>query len=172
MTIGWGVGGAIILNDILYRGKQFSAGEFGFMVTKGIENNIPGECGLSRNAAMSPLRFRYAQKYGKAFEDVTGEEVFASNKPYARWLVENMLENISIGLFNLFCALNPEIILIGGAVSKRKDIIPRLNEKLEVLFENKDIHYKIDTCYHSNNAGIIGGVYNFIRLTNENRYNA
>lgn len=163
ITIGTGIGGAIVIDENLVRGKNFAAGEFGFMITKGIENNLPSECGLSRNAAIVPIRDKYAKRFGKNFEEVSGEEVFDSEEPYAKWLVENTLENISIGLFNLFYILNPEKILIGGAISERKDLVARLNEKLQVLFTFDNISHQIDTCFHKNDAGIIGAVYHYIK---------
>lgn len=44
ITLGTGIGAGIFTNGKLLRGNSFMSGEVGFMITRGISNNIPFNC--------------------------------------------------------------------------------------------------------------------------------
>jgi predicted NBD/HSP70 family sugar kinase len=57
------------------------------------------------------------------------------------------------------------MVVIGGAISAREDLIPELNKRIEYL--NKKIatsmlDVRVEKCAYSNDANIIGAVYNFM----------
>lgn len=167
MTIGTGIGGALFLNGELYRGHSNRAGEFGYMITNGTSVNTPHESTLSRMSSICSLRTHYAKMTGKAFENVSGLDVFAAYEagdPAAAGLVRHFLLNIATGLYNLIYCLNPKKILIGGAVSNRTALIRELWEQLHYLgLTEADV--ELDTCLYKNHAGMIGALYHHLHGT-------
>lgn len=165
LTIGTGIGGGIYLNDKLIRGHGFKGGEFGFMITEGINKENQGFQIYSSSASMKGLIEKY-----KILKDIDkeckieGHEVFKDEEvdEDVKILVENWLKTISYGIVNLASTLNPEKILIGGGVSSKDGFIGRINECLNTIKWWKDISCTIECCKHENDAGIIGAVYNFM----------
>ncbi|MGL5021039.1 MAG: ROK family protein, partial [Mycoplasmatales bacterium] len=70
----------------------------------------------------------------------------------------------SVFIYNLQYTFNPDIILIGGAISNRSDLINKIKENYKVFdeeFEGTISTLNIDTCHFKNDANLIGAVYNF-----------
>ena len=60
---------------------------------------------------------------------------------------------------------DPEIILIGGAISQREDFIEKINEKIDYLLEKIEIAKVkpvLGACTHKGDANLIGALANFI----------
>ncbi|MPM37720.1 hypothetical protein SDC9_84339 [bioreactor metagenome] len=47
--------------------------------------------------------------------------------------IDNFYRNLAIGIYNMRFMYDPEIILIGGAVSQQEDFIERIYENLEEI---------------------------------------
>ncbi|UFJ42636.1 ROK family protein [Brevibacillus humidisoli] len=169
LTIGTGVGGALFLDNKLYRGHKFRAGEFGYMITQGLHNNTPDECTISRIGAILPLREKYAKSTGRSLEDVTGEDVFRAydrKEPMAVYYVESLFQSLAICLYNLSFILNPQKILLGGAVASRATLLDELWRHLRYLgLSEKDL--VLDVCRLQNQAGMIGAVYHHLHTCNQ-----
>ncbi|MGE7760277.1 ROK family protein [Peribacillus sp. NPDC097895] len=165
MTIGTGIGGAVFINNQLYRGISFAAGEFGFMITDGIKSGSALKSTLSWNGSISGIRQRYAKHKGIPVEDVTGVDVFQAYEardPIALEEVESFYDSLAIGIHNLYFMFNPSKILIGGAVSAREELIPELRRRVESL--NGYIQgNRIEACHLNNDAGLIGALYHHLQ---------
>ncbi len=162
ITIGTGVGGGLILNDQLYRGHAFRAGEFGYMITQGIQTNIPKNNSLNRVASMKFLRAKYAEYHSMSLEDVTGEDIFGAydeQDPVATQMVESFYQSLALGIYNLCSILNPEKILLGGAITSRESFLDELNRQLNYINQSWDIH--LERCHFRNDAGLVGAVAYF-----------
>lgn len=162
MTIGTGIGGAIMVNDKILHGNDFRGGEVGFMMTCDDEGD---KCMMNQNASTRILIEQY-KNYKQLKPDalVEGTEVFeeAENDEGVHEIVEKWFERLSRGIFNLAVILNPEKILIGGGVSEREGFIPHIEKYLEQNVVWEDVKVKIELCKYGNNAGLIGAVYNFM----------
>lgn len=166
MTIGTGVGGACYLNDKLYRGSSFMAGEFGFMITQGLQNNTTNENILSRTGSMLSLREKYAKYKGLSVEQVTGLDVFQAYEagdPHARHEMNLFFDSLSIAIYNLFFILNPNKILLGGAVSQRDDLFTELEWRIKRL-DTFGKNIPVERCYFMNDAGVLGALYHHLQL--------
>lgn len=161
LTIGTGIGGAIFCNNQLVHGARFRAGEFGYMLT-----SRPGTRDVRRytmnekNCTLRVLRHRYAQHLGKAFEEVTGEEIFDrfdAGDVVCQRLVEEFFNGLGTGLYNLVNLFDPQTILIGGGIVERPGFLALMRQHL-AWFGIADY---IDTVSHGNDAGLIGAVYHF-----------
>jgi glucokinase len=117
ITLGTGIGGGIVSNKKLLRGR-FSAGEFGHMTIKydgpqGFRNNpweeIAAKRGIIRIAKRRKLKISNPKElYDLAVNgDGTAIKCF---EEYGRIL--------GIGITNLIYALDPEIVIIGGKISR------------------------------------------------------
>ncbi|MGC8648647.1 MAG: ROK family protein [Candidatus Micrarchaeia archaeon] len=127
LTIGTGIGGAIFINNKLYKGYNGFAGEFGHMV---IEKNGP-KCGCGRKGCLEALASGKAiakyftsnnllnRKLHKS--KIESKDIFnawKNNEDYAKPIVEKAAENLSIGIANIVNIFDPEAIIIGGGITK------------------------------------------------------
>ena len=177
MNIGSGIGGAIFLNDQLIRGHQYMAGEFGYMLTENIFSSDDKRVTMSDTASVrAGLRRRYSKQKGDlTLEQVSGEDIYhlaAQGDEVARQTIEQFYQSLAMGLYNLTFILNPEKILIGGAISERSEIFPAIKENFEkILAMQNDLQafsveqlVSIESCKFNNNSGLIGAVYHFITM--------
>ncbi|MGL5150297.1 MAG: ROK family protein [Clostridium sp.] len=165
VTVGTGIGGGIYLNNKILRGKSFKAGEFGYMICRDYNEETKSTSILSTNAATLPLINLY-KNYKNIDREVEGQEVFeeAKNDEKLQEIINDWFKSLALGIFNLSATLNPEKILIGGAISLRADFIEKLLEALNKINVWGDVEVEIQRCKHGNDAGLIGAVYNFANM--------
>ncbi|WP_159635814.1 ROK family protein [Erysipelothrix anatis] len=166
VVVGTGIGGGIIVNDELYRGGNFSAGEFGFMIVKPIEAHDTREATYSM---VSSVQFGLIESYNDAesMESYNGKEIYElaqRGDQKAQDVIASFYDKLAIGIFNISVTLDPEIILIGGAISTNDAFMDGLRQSVNAL---KDNHVnmglvkfpEIKKCRFLNDAGIIGAAY-------------
>ena len=115
MTIGTGIGGAIILNGKLLNGTGYTAGEIGYM-------EINGEHIQNIASARSLVETVQEKKEGKGVAGLTGLGIFELAKQGDKDCIEaidTVITNLSIGIRNIIYLLNPEIIVIGGGIAEQ-----------------------------------------------------
>ena len=137
ITMGTGIGGAVLLDGEVLRGANGMAGEFGHMQV------VPGgqvcECGKSgcweqyssgnalvRNARalMAEQPSVLAEMSGGRPERVTGPMVTSAAEEgdlVARQAFASVGDWLGVGTANLVAALDPEVVVIGGGVSAAGD---------------------------------------------------
>ncbi|WP_218970400.1 ROK family protein [Cytobacillus gottheilii] len=164
LTIGTGIGGAIVLGNKLYRGSSFAAGEFGYMITHGMQENSLDKSTLSSTASVYGLRKRYAAQKGISVKDITGVKIFEAadqGDQTAINEIESFYDHLSTGLYNLYFMLNPEKILIGGGISSRTELLDEIRQRVCKLNDYIDENV-IDICHFKNEAGLIGALYHHL----------
>ena len=177
MNIGTGIGGAIFLNDQIIRGHQYMAGEFGYMLTENIFSCDDKQVTMSDTASvMDGLRRRYIKQKGDlTLEQVSGEDIYhlaAQGDAIAQQTIEQFYQSLAMGLYNLTFILNPEKILIGGAISERSEIFTAIKQNFQKILDfQNDLQtfsveqlVKIENCKFNNDSGLIGAVYHFITM--------
>ncbi len=157
LTIGTGIGGAIIYHRELIRGKNFKAGEFGFTKI----GHKKGDEGASYQAAAatSMLVKRVSDALG---EKVDGNYVFdhlEDHRILAQY--EDWLEDLALVVGNVGVSLDPDKILIGGGISTRERFINDLRRRVYQIYEPFEAYTTIEACALGNNAGKIGALINF-----------
>lgn len=126
VTLGTGIGGAVVLDGHVHRGFNGMAGEFGHMQV--VPNGQACECGgigcweryCSGNALV-----RYVQANGGR-QDITGPEITEAARagdPIALAAFADVGEWLGVGVSNLVEAFDPEIVVIGGGVSAADDLL-------------------------------------------------
>ncbi|MCH1624058.1 ROK family protein [Ferdinandcohnia quinoae] len=158
LTIGTGIGGAIVIDGKLYSGHSFSAGEWGYM-------KIEGEP-FEQNASMSGL-VRIVQEL-KGDYNWTGKEIFDlydQGDAEIKGAISRFYKYLAIGISNLIYIFNPERVIIGGGITARGDIfLQEIQEEIQkYLQSNFFINTSIVLAKLGNHAGMIGAVYHFLQ---------
>jgi len=121
MTLGTGVGAGLILNGDIYRGPGFAAGEIGHapLNEKGPECGCGGWGCFERYVGNKELQHAAAKLFkarGITLEDVYQKAVEGKKKALKFWdMVGERVGNGLVGPVNL---LNPQVVVIGGGVSR------------------------------------------------------
>jgi len=147
---GVGLGGGIFIGDQLYRGHRGYAGEVGHMTI--VEDGLLCNCGnrgcwetlVSQTAVLNRVRqalqkgqtSRWASDGALDQSLITIDNVFQAAKegdPIAATALQETGRYLGIGIANLVNVFNPEMVILGGILSRGGDII--LPEIKEVLTE-------------------------------------
>ncbi len=120
MTLGTGVGGGLVLNNVLYRGEGFAAGEIGHIPLneKGPVCNCGGLGCFERYVGNHYLLARAVKIFRN--KNIRLEDIFhlarQGNSSALRFWQETAahIGNALVGIINL---LNPRLVIIGGGVS-------------------------------------------------------
>lgn len=137
VTLGTGVGGGIIVNGKVVAGFNGAGGEIGHITVNHdeIEACNCGQYGCLEQYTSATGIVRVAKrKLAKStdetslrkFESLTAKDVFDEAKAgdeIALGLVDEVCGILGATLSNIACVVNPEIIVIGGGVSKAGDIL-------------------------------------------------
>lgn len=130
VTLGTGIGGALILDGELYRGKSF-AGEWGHtMFERNGHRCACGKRGCWETVASGPALIRLAREfvfqnpdgalaYRLGDRPFTGEDVTRAadeGDETARGLVAQVGADLGRGLCNLIAILDPDLIVVGGGL--------------------------------------------------------
>ncbi|MCR5758227.1 MAG: ROK family protein [Selenomonas sp.] len=150
--VGTGIGGALILDGHLVHGASAAAGEIGF---------LPLADGALERLASMPVLLRQT---GAA----TGEEVFqrmAEGDETALTALEEMTRKIACGLAQICCVVNPEVLIMGGAVmTQQKFFAPRLKRHLQELLPKALLsHTRIAFAQLGTAAGFTGALRHFLQ---------
>lgn len=172
ITIGTGVGGGIIVNSNVLLGNIGIAGELGhFSINSNGKVCTCGNIGCyEQYASMTALIKNVKEKYSDignlsiSKEEINGKYIFdeleKGNKELES-VVINWIEDIGKGLVSLTHIFNPEIIIIGGAVSKQEKLFikPVRNYVLSHVMQKFGENLRVEAAELENSAGLVGAVY-------------
>jgi len=120
VIMGTGCGGGIVYKGEVFTGPQAIAGEWGHM---SLDPNGPlcfcGQKGCTETfISGAGLENRYAEKYGvrRPLKDV--EAAYFEREPQALEFMQEFFEHFGRAVANLIDILDPDIVVIGGGVSK------------------------------------------------------
>lgn len=155
VIMGTGVGGGIVFNKKIHRGRTYIAGEWGHHTLR-INGNkcYCGKLGCVETYISGPaLEKRWTKLTGKT-ESLQSIVQNLDNKEGQQWKNE-FLENFGIGLANVIDILDPDVIVLGGGVSN----IPFLyNEGRDSVYD-KVFSDLIETPILKNQLGDSAGVF-------------
>ena len=133
VAIGTGIGAGIIINGALYRGSKEASGEIGNMLSGreflgknyldfGALESVASGTGIAERARQLLKLKRNSNEYDK----LTAEDVFdaaRNNQDWAWTIINETVDYLAIALTNLVAAFDPEIIVLGGGVSRSADLL-------------------------------------------------
>lgn len=166
LTVGTGLGGGIILNGQLVRGRDGNAGEIGHLVVD--RNGEPCPCG--KNGCLETIFS------GSALARWAKESAWQGGDPHQPWgtrivqaafegdleargFLIRMKEALDIAVEVLIPLVEPDLILLGGGIFSIGNPI------LREIFENSNSHPKIKIAKLANQAGMLGACQQLFDLS-------
>jgi len=163
LTIGTGIGGALVQNGKLVRGAAGSAGEIGHMIIKahGRKCNCGNRGCYEQYASVTALKRDVKEKLGKNFlpYDVGVEWLFEryGENDKVKEVVDRYIDYISTGIVSLLHVLNPSLVIIGGAVSASDILIKGIEKSVKLMAMPSFLkRLKIMPAYLDNKASLYG----------------
>lgn len=176
ITLGTGVGGGVIIGGKMLLGNNFAGGELGHTVIvhggaqcscgrKGCFEAYASASGLIRLTKEKMLRVKDSLMWEiveNNIENVNGKTAFDAMRKgdvAGTQVVDEYCDYLACGITNMINIFQPEILCIGGGVSKEGDnILNRINKIVENERYSKNIEKQtiIKTATLGNDAGIIG----------------
>ena len=169
LTLGTGIGGAVIINNQLLNTGDLPGCEFGHLVIE--KNGRVCKCGKKgcweKYASMKAFKDNLREILNVG-EKTSGKELLdivrkndKNNPNYMQInkLIEQYIEYLSIGISNLVNIFEPEAIGIGGSFVFYEEIfLEKLKKRIveENLLFNKREKIVIQTAILNNDGGIIG----------------
>lgn len=160
VVLGTGVGGSVIINREIIKGKHLLGGEFGYMVLD------KGQT-FSNLATTVELEKRYAKKMNLS-ETISAEKIFERaivGDEVAYEEVEIFYYYLALGLYNLQYCFDPDKIILAGGVSQKKDLIDQIKRQFEVIKQQvaiAQVFPELEIAAFKNEANLIGAVYHFL----------
>lgn len=164
LCIGTGVGGAVIYNNKLLEPKEYPGFEFSHTVIH--KNGNLCNCGkrgcFETYASLKKFKAKISKEFNLNTMDGGIIREFIRENPNnstLKYMINNYIEDLSIGISNVINIFEPDALCIGGSFAEYRDI---LYEPLKIallqgnlLFNNRcDIIMKLAKL--KNDAGIIG----------------
>ena len=164
LCIGTGIGGAVIFDGKLLEAQNVPGFEFSHTIIQ--KNGIMCNCG-KRGCFETYASFkRFKEKIAKEFNlgTIDGNTIKSflkenSEEPRLKYIINNYIEDLSIGISNIINIFEPEAICIGGSFAEYEDILKTPLKKAllsgNLLFNKRD-DIIIKHAKFKNDAGIIG----------------
>ena len=158
-TLGTGVGGGIVVEGKLLCGSQGAGGEIGHM-TINRDETVPCNCGKYGcveqycsatgivRTAKEHLASNPADSQLRALEEITCKSIFDAGKAgdtLANEILQMYYARLGEFLGNLCCLLNPEVVVLGGGVTKAG----------QVLLDGVEPYFRKNTFHACDNAKIV-----------------
>jgi glucokinase len=171
ITLGTGIGSAIIINREIYRGYNNSAGEIGHIII---------DCNAKNNDFSNPYRIGILEEYAGRIQILELAKKILKNNPDSSLINNNIdvsdiakeaesgdkaaidiisktAEYIGIGLVSVMNFLDIRIIVIGGGISKSDLLLKKIEETIKFrALPNVSGYFKIIRAQFKADTGIIG----------------
>lgn len=125
VTVGTGIGGAVVDGGRLVRGANGMAGEFGHMQV--VPDGVPCQCGLSgcweQYASGTTLPRLIGDERPELTDGLAVGVAAVSGDRVARAAVAEVGDWLGVGVANLVSALDPALVVVGGGVSAVGDLL-------------------------------------------------
>lgn len=167
IVLGTGVGGGIIRDKKIYKGKNFFAGEFSFVATN-INDTQGTENWWGYKSGSRGLIGAAAKAKNMPIGELDGHKIFEyanNNDADILKVLDDFTYKLAIQIFNLQCILDPEVLAIGGGISSQDILIEYIQKNVDKYHKT----FKLDVpkpnvvrCKFRNDANLIGALYNFI----------
>ena len=160
VTYGTGIGGAIILQNTLYKGANGVAGEFGHLLTH--YDGLPCNCGrkgcyesYASTTALIKAAMQLDPSYYNGFKVF---ELYEKKQANIVSLVNHWINEIAIGLISIIHIFNPPAIVIGGGIMEQQLLVDCVASRVNELIMKSFSSVKIVKAELGNKAGIYGAL--------------
>ncbi|UUX35029.1 ROK family protein [Fundicoccus culcitae] len=159
MVIGTGIGGAIMIDGKLLKGRNLYAGELGCLL---MENDIMlSDIG---STARMVQEYTTTHQINTPIDGLGIFDLYDKGDDTARQSVHLFYDYIARGVFNTLVTIDPDLVLLGGGVSARPDFAEAIAVRVQdMLIKQRltDLTFDIQSCYFDNRANLIGAAVNY-----------
>lgn len=173
--MGTGVGGGLILNGQLVRGRHATAGEFSFIAV-----NTEASSDFSEHVGATCSTIGLLEDYKRISgkdEKIDGREFFRrlleENDRQADEALNEFATAVAKQIYNLYWLLDLEKVAIGGGISRQPILTERVREKFAEICNSSrmrkymaNCEIDIVTCQFTNDANLIGAFFNYVAEKN------
>ena len=169
IVCGSGIGGAIIKDKRIHSGANKHGGEFGYCIVDFDSESKSKYAYWSEMGSTVVLARNIAKRKEISESDMDGLKAFKlfdEGDEIAREEVDKYYTYMAIGIYNMQYIYDPEVVVLGGAISEREGYIEAINEKLNDIMSNNrlgKVRPKLRKCMYGNNANKLGALYNFLQ---------
>lgn len=177
ITLGTGVGGAIVIDGKLYGGFNNFGGEFGHMMIEASGEMCPcGQRGCFETYCSATALARDAKRVAQAnphsllnecakregkFSGRTAFDAAKLGDSCGQSVVDRYIHYMSIGIVNVIHILQPNVIVLGGGVAHEGEnlLLPLVKQVDAIAYSDnvpKEKRTRITLARLGNDAGIIG----------------
>lgn len=176
ITLGTGVGGGMVINGKIYSGFNGKGAEFGHIVIErdGWEcscgrrgcweayASVTGLIKLTKQEMLCDKTSVMWEIAGGSIDRVNGLTSFEGMRKgdaTASYVVERYLRSVATGLIDVINIIQPEVLCIGGGISKEGDYLLKPIKRMvesEMFAKRSDTFTEIRIAKLGNDAGIIG----------------
>lgn len=170
VVCGSGIGGVIVKDKKIHIGAHKHGGEFGYCsISCELEGEEPKFISWSQAGYTAALAKKVAKLKGVKEGSLNGVEVFELSErgdEIALKEVNKYYFTMAVGIYNIQYTYDPEVIILGGAISERIDYVDEINKRLDIMM-NSDLEGKIKLiikiCQYGNDANKLGALYNYLQ---------
>ncbi|OQO79455.1 sugar kinase [Enterococcus gallinarum] len=169
IVLGTSVGGGLMVDNQLIRGKHFLAGEFGYMLFPEVEKK-DWEIWSIAGATRTLVEQVAAEKKAPSIDGYKVVAYYQQNDPAVTIWVDRFIEKLAVACYNLQYILDPEIVLIGGGISESDFLLPLLEKKIQQIAAQIPSTVRLPNvacCQFGNESNLIGACYNWLLQTFE-----
>lgn len=168
ILFGTGVGGGIIKDRKLLKGKHFFSGEFSFMsINSSLKENEYNNSWGHLNGS-DGLLDEFAKVKNLNRDEVDGITFFSSVNNGDKEALEILDKFTCIAahsIINIHCILDVEKYLIGGGISEQPILLEYIKKNIDKFHDELEYDFPkpiIGTCKFRNDSNLIGALYNFL----------
>lgn len=157
ITIGTGVGGAIMINKKIYQGAFQKAGHIGHMSVN--MDGDPDICGMPGSLEEAIGNYSISKRSNGRYHDtVELLEALNNHEPIAKEIWEKSVKALAVGIASISNILSPEKIILAGGITKAGDVLMRPLRTFMDQYEWRagGNQIKIELATFSDKAGAIG----------------
>lgn len=162
LTLGTGIGGAIVIDRQVYRGLSGVAGEFGHLVTHA-DNGLPCTCGQQgcfEQYGSAAALVRQARTVNPSW---SSGRLLSAARDAGEAGIEPVLDSwageVACGLASLIHCFNPPLVVLGGGILSDDDLFRRIRSRtLSRTMPSFSQNLEIRAAQLGNQAGLYGMV--------------
>lgn len=155
LTLGTGIGGALLIDGRPWRGPDHTGGELGHIITHARGRRCTcGRRGCFEAYASANALARMARRSTQRAVCAVLEGDAEMNRVFDRYI-----EELAIGASSLFMVFKPNVLVLGGGLSAAGDVLrDRLQAAIDAQFcaIPDYCHLRVALAQHGNEAGVLG----------------
>ncbi|HUO34290.1 MAG TPA: ROK family protein [Candidatus Acidoferrum sp.] len=190
ITVGTGIGGALVLGGRMVRGRNWATGHFGYISQDphgprhvcgnfGVVEEYSSQSGIARelHRAMEAGESSSLAQLVAGGREPDFRDLFLAadaGDAVARRLTKRMISELGLLIANLIYAIDPELILIGGGiVGRRSSLVDELRREAQSRLDYLPAHTtRILPMSLGDAAGVLGGTAMAIDALNHSKEGA